>query len=205
VAASRQQRTNDTASRILDIAERLVQSRGFNGFSYADVASELGISKASLHYHFAGKAELGEALIRRYAARFAEALDQIGRRGGSAPAKLDAYAQLYADVLRQERMCLCGMLAADYDTLPQPMRDAVIRFFDDNEAWLTAVLEQGDQEGSLHLSGSAREAAQAIVGGLEGAMLIARPYRDARRFQSAAARLLQSLASASGASPSRAS
>jgi AcrR family transcriptional regulator len=51
------------------IAERLVQTRGYNGFSYADVAAELNISKASLHYHFPGKAELGEALIRRYAVR----------------------------------------------------------------------------------------------------------------------------------------
>ena len=60
----------DTATRILDSAERLVQQRGFNGFSYADVASELGITKASLHYHFSSKAELGEALIARYAERF---------------------------------------------------------------------------------------------------------------------------------------
>jgi TetR/AcrR family transcriptional regulator, transcriptional repressor for nem operon len=200
-------RGGDTAGRILDSAERLVQARGFNGFSYADVAAELDVTKASLHYHFAGKAELGEALIRRYAGRFAEALVAIDRRGGGAPGKLDAYADLYADVLREKRMCLCGMLAADYETLPQPMRDAVIRFFDENEDWLAGVLERGDDEGSLRFGGSAREAAQAIVGGLEGAMLIARPYGDARRFQAAAARLLQSLASASppGASPSRAS
>ena len=133
MAAKREQGGTDTASRILDVAERLVQSRGFNGFSYADVASELGISKPSLHYHFAGKAELGEALIERYAARFAASLEEIDRGGADAPGKLDAYARLYADVLREKRMCLCGMLAADYDTLPQPMRSAVIRFFDENE------------------------------------------------------------------------
>ena len=122
----------DTAARILDVSERLVQSLGFNGFSYADIASELKITKASLHYHFPGKAELGRAVIGRYAARFADALEEIDRRGGDAPAKLDAYAGIYAGVLRERRMCLCGMLAADYDTLPKPMRDAVIRFFDDN-------------------------------------------------------------------------
>lgn len=207
--ARRQQRGNaDTASRILDIAERLVQSRGFNGFSYADVAAELGISKASLHYHFPGKAELGEALIGRYASRFADALEEIDRRGADAPRRLDAYARIYADVLRDRRMCLCGMLAADYDTLPTPMREAVIRFFDENEAWLTGVLEQGQEEGSLHINGSTREAAQALVGGLEGALLIARPYGDVARFQSTATRLLQSLAIAAPsqrAFPSRAS
>ena len=207
MARTRQRGNADTASRILDVAERLVQSRGFNGFSYADVAAELKISKASLHYHFSGKAELGEALIGRYASRFADALEEIDRRGGDAPAKLDAYARIYADVLRDRRMCLCGMLAADYDTLPKPMRDAVIRFFDDNEAWLTGVLEQGRGEGALRLSGSANEAAQALVSGLEGALLIARPYGDVARFQAAATRLLTSFASAAPperASPSRA-
>jgi TetR/AcrR family transcriptional repressor of nem operon len=190
----------DTATRILDSAERLVQHRGFNGFSYADVAAELGITKASLHYHFAGKAELGQALVDRYAARFAAALEAIDADDGNAPAKLAAYARIYADVLRTKRMCLCGMLAADYDTLPRPMRDAVVRFFDDNETWLAGVFAQGDAEGSLHLDGSASGAAQALVGGLEGAMLIARPYDEPARFEAAASRLLAGLG---GAVPSQ--
>jgi TetR/AcrR family transcriptional repressor of nem operon len=193
---TRQRGDTDTASRILDISERLVQSRGFNGFSYADVASELAVTKASLHYHFPGKAELGEALIARYAARFADALRAIDERDGDAPAKLAAYAKIYADVLRDRRMCLCGMLAADYDTLPEPMQVAVMRFFDDNQAWLTGVLEQGQARGALRIDGSASDMAQAIVGGLEGAMLIARPYGDVARFQTAATWLLASLASA---------
>ncbi len=193
--ARRQERAQgDTASQILDVAERLVQIRGFNGFSYADIASELGISKASLHYHFAGKAELGQALVARYAARFAEALEAIDERGDDAVAKLEAYASIYAEVLRDGRMCLCGMLAAEYDTLPKPMRKAIIGFFDDSEAWLTDVLEQGEEEGSLSLEGRARDGAQTIVSGLEGALLVARPYGDVDRFHAAATRLLASLA-----------
>src|SRR2546425_2574803 len=125
MATKRPSRQTDTRMRILDAAERLVQVRGFNGFSYADIAVELNVTKATLHYHFPGKAELGEALIRRYASRFAEALGEIDGRSSDAPAKLDAYAAIYADVLRDGRMCLCGMLAADYETLPKPMRAAV--------------------------------------------------------------------------------
>ena len=206
--AQRRKRGNaDTASRILDVAERLVQSRGFNGFSYADIASELKISKASLHYHFPDKASLGEALIGRYAARFADALGVIDRDGDDAPAKLESYVAIYADVLRDRRMCLCGMLAAEYDTLPKPMRDAIIAFFDENEAWLTGVLEQGQEEGALRRTGSPVDEAQTIVSGLEGALLIARPYGDVARFQAAASRLLTSLgreAPRERASPSRA-
>ena len=187
----------DTVTEILDTAERLVQVRGFNAFSYADIAATLGITKASLHYHVPSKADLGRALIERYAGRFGDALAEIDAAGGDASAKLAAYAEIYAGVLRDHRMCLCGMLAADYDTLPDPMRTAVVSFFDRNEAWLVAVLAQGEREGSLRLQGSERDAAQAIVSGLEGAMLIARPYEDVSRFESAATRLLRSFAAQS--------
>jgi TetR/AcrR family transcriptional repressor of nem operon len=192
--APRRSEVTDTRSRILDVAERLAQTRGFNGFSYADIAAELQISKPSLHYHFPSKAELGNALIGRYATRFADALGSIDDRGGGAASKLHAYSGIYADVLQEHRMCLCGMLAADYETLPTPMRDAVIRFFDANEAWLTRVLEEGVAEGALQLQGSASETAQAIISGLEGALLVARPYGDSARFQTAAAGLLRGLA-----------
>ena len=192
-----------TASRILDVAERLVQVRGFNGFSYADIAAELKITKAALHYHFAGKADLGEALITRYAARFGEALAELDVDDGPARTKLDAYAGLYLKVLRNRTMCLCGMLAAEYQTLPPPMRDAVVRFFDQNESWLERVLQRGRDDGSLRFAGSARDTARMIVGALEGALLIARPYGDVARFQAAAANLLAGLAPAAGETPAR--
>ena len=193
MAAGRGRDDAGTAARILDVAERLVQVRGFNGFSYADIAAELQITKAALHYHFASKADLGEALISRYADRFMAALASLDTADGTASAKLDAYAGLYLQVLRNRKMCLCGMLAAEYQTLPQPMQDAVIRFFDQNESWLESVLEQGRADGSLHFAGSARDIARMIVAGLEGAMLIARPYGDIARFQAAAASLLAGL------------
>ena len=198
MAAGRGRDDAGTAARILDVAERLVQVRGFNGFSYADIAAELQITKAALHYHFASKAALGEALIARYANRFMGALAGLDTRDGTASAKLDAYAGLYLQVVRTRKMCLCGMLAAEYQTLPQPMQDAVIKFFDQNESWLDSVLEQGRADGALHFTGSARDTARMIMGGLEGAMLIARSYDDIARFQAAAARLLDGLTSAAG-------
>jgi len=193
MTASRARRGSDTATRILDVAQRLVQQRGFNGFSYADVAQELGVTTASLHYHFAGKAELGEALVTRYATRFAESLAAIDARGLAAPAKLKGYADLYADVLRDQRMCLCGMLAAEYQTLPGRMGHEVLRFFEDNESWLAEVLEQGLREGSLAFEGPAQEVARTFMGGLQGAMLLARPSGDLDRLRAASRGLLTGL------------
>jgi TetR/AcrR family transcriptional repressor of nem operon len=191
--------TADTRVRILDVAERLLQRRGYNGFSYADVAAEVGVTKASLHYHFQGKAELGAALIDRYAERFSAALERIDESGGDIRSKLERFAAIYADVLRERRMCLCGMLAADYETLPTPMQRAVVRFFDETETWLAGVLAGGVERGELRLAGSPGEAAQALLGGLEGAMLVARPYGDLERFEAAATQLLAGLTGRVGA------
>ena len=183
----------DTAQRALDVAERLVQVRGFNGVSYADVAAEIGVTKAALHYHFATKAELGEALINRYASRFEAALGEIGQRRVDALSKISAYATIYLDVLRQGRTCLCGMLAAEYQTLPAAMQHAVVKFFDLNETWLEGVLDEGHQSGTLRHHGSARDAAQVVIGTLEGAMLVARLHDDPTRLEAAADQLLADL------------
>src|SRR5579863_848101 len=90
--------TSETSSRILDVAERLVQTRGFNAFSYADISRALHITKASLHYHFPTKAKLGERLIERYQESFLSALTRIDQSGGEAGAKLRAYVDIYTDV-----------------------------------------------------------------------------------------------------------
>jgi TetR/AcrR family transcriptional repressor of nem operon len=183
----------DTSQRILDVAERLVQTRGFNGFSYADIAGALGITKASLHYHFPTKAELGQRLIERYEARFLDALGAIDRSGVDAREKLRRYAGIYADVLRANRMCLCGMLASDYATLAKPIKDGVKHFFDRNEDWLVAVLEQGRKAGTLRFTGPPDVVARSLVGSLEGAMMLARSYGEVARFEAVADRLLAEL------------
>jgi TetR/AcrR family transcriptional repressor of nem operon len=193
MAVTQAQVSTGTAQQILDVAEELVQSRGYNGFSYADIAGELDITKASLHYHFASKAELGEALIERYSARFLEALERIASTISGANSRLEAYASLYVDVLRGERMCLCGMLAAEYQTVPEQMRGSVIRFFDHNLTWLAGVLAEGQSDGELSLGGSPVDAAQTVLSALQGAMLVARPYRDLTRFQAVVAHTLASL------------
>ena len=183
----------ETSARILDIAERLVQTRGFNAFSYADIAAALHVTKATLHYHFPTKADLGNRLIDRYQTGFLAALGRIDASRAEAGVKLRAYVGIYTEVLDDDRMCLCGMLAADYMTLPLTMRDAVLRFFDANEAWLSEALQRGRERNELAFTGSSVEAAQVLVGALEGAMLLARSHGDATRFRSAACRLLADL------------
>ena len=146
--------------------------------------------KASLHYHFASKAKLGVRLIERYEDGIERALGEIDLAGGGAAAKLRRYVGIYAKVLADERMCLCGMLAAEFETLPKAMQTALDGFFALNERWLVSVLEEGRSDGALHFKGPASEAAQYIIGSLEGAMMMARSRGGMARFDAATRRLL---------------
>jgi TetR/AcrR family transcriptional repressor of nem operon len=187
------QSPTETDARILDVAERLVQQRGYNAFSYADVAIELDLTKASLHYHFSSKATLGLALVDRYSTRFLAALETIAESAPTAAARLAGYTGLYASVLRQDRMCLCGMLAADYPTIPEPMRAAVLAFFQRSEEWLATAFVSGENDGSLAIAGNPVDAAATLVGAIEGAMLVARAFDDPERFERSARRILTAL------------
>ena len=185
--------TSETPSRILDVAERLVQTRGFNAFSYADISRALHITKASLHYHFPTKAKLGERLIERYRTSFLTALHRIDTSCHDAGAKLRAYAEIYVSVLERNRMCLCGMLAADYATLPKAMKDEVRLFFDANEEWLVNVLQRGRASKELAFTGPPVECARVLMAALEGAMLLARSHGEPARLRSTANHLLEDL------------
>lgn len=176
-----------TADRILDVATRLVQAHGYTGFSYADIAETVGIRKASIHHHFPAKSDLGRALLARYRERFLGALAEIDRSTTEPIERLRRYAALYVGVLRDEdRMCLCGMMAADLCALERPLRDEVRRFFDDNEAWLARVLEAGRKARTLAFDGSPGAQASVLLSCLQGAMLVARAYGDPSRFEDAA-------------------
>lgn len=184
----------DTAQQILDAAQDLVQTRGFNAFSYADIARVMNVTKASLHYHFPSKADLGHSLIARYEDRFLQALDAIDAQGGTMTERLHAFVGIYADVLAASHMCLCGMLAAEFETLPPPMQSALDHYFEATETWLEAVLEKGRRDGGFRFDEPPREVAQFVISTLEGAMMLARSHGSPDRFRTAARRLVTGLA-----------
>jgi TetR/AcrR family transcriptional repressor of nem operon len=186
-----------TADRILDIAEGLVQTHGYEAFSYADIADALRIRKASVHHHFPTKAELTRAVAARYRAAFAERLRGLDREFPDPTRRLMRYVRLFQDALRQgDHMCLYGMLASDSGTLPDPVRDEVLGFFADQEGWLTRVISEGRSAGEFRFEGKPAAAAAALLAGLEGAMLLARARRDVPHFASVALRLVGALTNA---------
>ena len=180
----------DTKEHILSSAQRLVQQRGFNGFSYADVADEVGIRKASLHHHFASKVDLGVALVEAYAVQFDQALADIERTSTTAPEKLRAYVAIYRATLNSDRMCMCGMLATEALTLDAAMLPRLKRFFVRNTEWLAQLLAEGRSQGAFTFDGAAADHARAALSTLQGASLVCRSSGDMDAFDRTTAILI---------------
>jgi TetR/AcrR family transcriptional regulator, transcriptional repressor for nem operon len=183
-----------TADRILDAAEHLVQTRGFNGFSYADIADVLSIRKPSIHHHFPTKAKLGERMLDRYNRDMETVLARVDAISRGAREALRNYTGLYGRMLRdRNRMCVFGMMAAEVSTMPPAVCKCIRQFFDRNEAWLAQVMGKGRRARELSFRGSPLEAARRLLASLEGAMLVARAYDDPQRFDRHIARMLTDL------------
>ncbi|QNM96980.1 TetR/AcrR family transcriptional regulator [Chitinimonas koreensis] len=166
---------NDTAKRILDLAEALWLERGFNGFSYQHLAGPLGMRNAAIHYHFATKADLGVALVARFRRRLQRSAEQVASTVHDPWLKLEWYVDLltldYADA---ERICPTGMLAAEWATLPEPVRDEAAAFMRELYDWCVGVLREGVSGGHFRFVGSCEDKAAALLATLQGALQVAR-------------------------------
>ena len=166
-----------TVPKLLDTAQRLIQERGFNAFSYKDLAEEVGIRTASIHYHFATKADLGNALVDRYRDELAEALASIDRRGRSQRAKLKSLVEIYRDTEKAGRICLCGSLASDVETLRDDLQDRVHGYLALTEDWVRERIAEGTRAGEFEPLATAKDLASSLVAGLQGGLLVGRARR----------------------------
>lgn len=183
----------DTKEHILSVAQKLVQQRGFNGFSYADIADEVGIRKASLHHHYATKAELGVALLVSYSTQLDDELQRISAMAEKADVKLAAYAAIFRGALEADRICMGGMLASDWLTLDSSMLPSLKRFFERNIEWLTEVLAEGKSQKLFVLNSAAADYARVLLASLQGALLVARATGDHETFDRTVSLLITSL------------
>lgn len=172
---------SDTKNDILDAAQNIIQLRGYNGFSFADISETVGIRKASIHHHFSSKAALGVAVIRRYRAAFNDLLDEANSKGPTWIEKIHHYVNIYKSVLEENKLCLCGILASDVETLPKPLKKEIRGFFDDNAAWLANVI---NTQFKSMTDKRVHEIAWHIISSLQGAVILARMQEEIEIFSS---------------------
>jgi TetR/AcrR family transcriptional repressor of nem operon len=171
------QPAKNTRQTILDTAETLILTQGYNGFSYQDIADVVGIRKASIHHHFPSKEDLGAAFVNGYFHRFALWREQVDRL--TVAQKLAAFMEMLQRVSNNaERICPMGMLTAEYPTLPRSVQDSLRKLLGAMVQWLAQVLAQGQAEGSLRPEPEAHVMAKVMINAMSGSMKMARVFQD---------------------------
>ncbi|WP_054957087.1 TetR/AcrR family transcriptional regulator [Paenibacillus dakarensis] len=185
---------NDTRQLIMDTGQNLIQERGYNAFSYADIAQRIGIKKASIHYYFPAKQDLVQAILHRYRKEFLNELDQIEQLSMNSEEKLFRFFQQYRETIANDsKLCLCSMMAAELVSFSTEIRNEINGFFRDNENWIEKVLKEGKESGILDYQISSREQSRIIMAFVQGAQLLARSSGDLQHYDMMVQNLIKKL------------
>jgi AcrR family transcriptional regulator len=167
--------TTHTKRAILDLAESLLQEKGFNGFSYANISSQLGVKNAAIHYHFPTKEALICAVVQRYRDRFQLWINNARVKDLPPQEKLNWFFDIYADMRADHgKVCLAGSLETEFNSIPDALRQQTQALTGELLAWLDSALEEGLRTGVFHFNGSPANKAALILSSLQGALQMAR-------------------------------
>jgi len=167
---------------IVDAAENMIRERGYNGFSFREIADAVGVKSASVHYHFPTKGDLGAVVAKTYTEKFIGSLGDPEAPTITPKKQIENYidACRYA-IVKQGKMCLCGMLGAEVAALPDEVARETKTFFEKNIEWLTKVYARMTGVGPA----AALRRAHGAVATVEGAMILARTLKDDDAFEKA--------------------
>ena len=174
--------------KIKDIAESRIREGGFGAFSFREIAKEIGIKSASVHYHFPTKTDLAVAVAKRYTERFMASLN-IDSEAGSSRELLENYIKQFRQAaIYDKKMCLCGALAAECGELPEAVHKEARLFFQQNIEWLTAIFLREFSEPS-----TAEKKAVSFLATLEGALLVSQVTGEKTYFEKAVSGIAEQL------------
>lgn len=176
----------DTKTSLLDSAERAARRLGFDGFSYADLAADVGITKASIHHHFASKATLAVALMKRYYQDLETACAEIDQAHATGATRLNALIARYHGALEGgQSLCLCVSFSTSTQSLSTETIAEMNRFRSMMIDWLCKTFSRGKDDGTIRNVIDPVSEAAATLPLLEGAQLSARVAQDPKRFEAA--------------------
>ncbi len=164
--------SKDTKEEIIKVAEKLIRTRGYNGFSYKDISQPLRMKNAAIHYHFPTKEALGVAVIEDNGKRFRSAVADWSSYNYRD--QLYQFIGIYEESNRRGLMCFMGALISSYDTLPVNMQLSLRRVGDEIRNWLKEMLYQGSLKREFRFEETIDEKADQIIAALMASLMIAK-------------------------------
>jgi TetR/AcrR family transcriptional repressor of nem operon len=188
--------SKDIKSELTKIAMELVQTRGYNGFSYQDLAERLNIRKASIHYYFPAKEDLGAGLMEAGLDRVHAWHEKLLAQKLRPTEIMEAYFNYYAELSKDgTQICPCGALASEWQNLPHKVRDAYTKMLHCHRDFMKTVLEEGRVSGEFVKKGTAEEQAQFVLASIMGSLQTARAQGNPSVFQALVSQLWAGLKS----------
>lgn len=166
----------ETRDEIITLADEFIRTRGFNAFSYADIAGIMDVRKPTLHYYFPSKSDLGISVIDKELQGMARLKEDTKYLPGDE--QLKKLVEVFFNNGRNGRICLTGSLTPDYKTLPEPMQYKVQEMCRILLEGIAASLEKGRTEGRLAFTGTAQDRALIVLSGLLSSLLLSRVLGD---------------------------
>ncbi|HVV06291.1 MAG TPA: TetR/AcrR family transcriptional regulator [Puia sp.] len=163
---------SDTRENIMDLAEELIRTKGYNAFSYGDIAGVLKIRNAAIHYYFPSKADLGVSVVDREIGKIADSRDEWRALPGNV--QLRKVVEQFYNSHRRGWICLNGSLTPDFLTLPDPMQQKVRQLCEAILDWMAEALEKGRKDGTLAFEGEVESRALLVISSLLSSLLLAR-------------------------------
>ncbi len=182
-----------TQQNILKAAERQFCHFGFSKVTMKDIASEVGMGKASLYYYFPTKEELFRAVIVTKHDAFMQDLQRRVEKDGPVAERVRTYIAMRIDYFAE----ITNLNIVDFQnwhTLRPLMREAYTTFAEQEHGFLRAILGEGIRSGELRLR-NAGKTASAIIQVMQGLRChflrtIERPYIEAAQYRSLKVQML---------------
>lgn len=184
---------SDTKEALLDHAQELVQRLGANAMSYNDLSQAVGIRKASIHYHFPKKEDLIKALVQRCGCVYGEQYRDIVDSDASCSEKLHRLASVFEQGVRDDKLCLIGMLSTEYASLNESIQEALKATVVSTSKIFEKAFKQGVEEGVLRGKPNTYDLAYGFLSFLMGAQIIARCAQNPKAFKKAAKAYIESV------------
>jgi AcrR family transcriptional regulator len=173
-------------SELVPALAEIFREHGFAGASLSEITRATGLGKGSLYHFFpAGKNEMGKAVLDDVDGWFrTNVFEPLQQHPDPAAGMEHMFKAVDRFFDSGRRICLVGSFALD-DTRDRFASDVQSYF----AAWIAALAS------TLKRSGfdtrSARETAEEVVAGIQGALVLARSQDDPKIFKRAIKRLKQ--------------
>lgn len=185
----------DTREKIIALATTLIETKGYNGFSYQDIADSLNIKKASIHYHFPAKEDLGLAVFQAFESEIHKYIGKFDFEKLSATEKMAGYFQYHSDMTMDNcgQISCIGAVTSEWNVLPEKLRAWVDGFNKWHVEFIVSILKEGVEKGEFKSLGSLEEQAMCVIATTKGALLMAREGHSLEMYQSITNQVMRSL------------